>query len=86
MGIFGLFLMQSSKAADDRLHLAGYRSYELIVSRVGLLIVGGVVVVMVCLAVVLVSSTPASLLAFVSATVLTALIHGVPGVIVGEWI
>lgn len=82
-GIVGLFLMQSSKAADDRLHLAGYRSYELIVSRVGLLAVGGLVVATVCLAVVLVSFTPVSLLAFVGSTVLTALIYGTLGVIVG---
>ena len=82
-GIVGLFLMQSSKAADDRLHLAGYRSYELIVSRVGLLAVGGFVVATVCLAVVLVSFTPVSLLGFIGATVLSALIYGVIGVIVG---
>lgn len=82
-GIVGLFLMQSSKAADDRLRLAGYRSRELIVSRVSLLAAGGLMVSAVSLAIVLVGFTPVSIPAFVAAAVLTALIYGVLGVIVG---
>ena len=82
-GIVGLFVMQSSKSADDRLRLAGYRSSELIVSRVGLLAVGGLIVGAVCLAVVLVGFTPASLPAFIGATLLATLTYGVLGVIVG---
>lgn len=82
-GIVGLFLMRSSKAADDRLRLAGYRSRDLIVSRVGLLAVGGILVSAASLAVVLVGFTPMSIPAFVVATVLTALTYGVVGVIVG---
>jgi ABC-2 type transport system permease protein len=82
-GIVGLFLMQSSKAADDRLRLAGYRSRDLIVSRVSLLAAGGLVVSAVSLAIVLVGFSPVSILAFVAATALTALIYGVLGVIVG---
>jgi ABC-2 type transport system permease protein len=82
-GIVGLFLMQSSKAADDRLRLAGYRSRDLIVSRVSLLAAGGVVVSTISLLVVLVGFVPTSIPAFVAATVLTALTYGVFGVIVG---
>lgn len=82
-GIVGLFLMQSSKAADDRLRLAGYRSRDLVASRVGLLAAGGVLVSGASLAVVLVGFTPTSLLGFVAATVLTALTYGVVGVVVG---
>lgn len=82
-GIVGLFLMQSSKAADDRLRLAGYRSRELVVSRLSLLAAGGLVVSAVSLAVVLVWFTPASIPGFVAATVLTGTVYGVFGVIVG---
>jgi ABC-2 type transport system permease protein len=82
-GIVGLFLMQSSKAADDRLRLAGYRSRDLVASRVGLLGVGGVVVSSASLAVVLLGFTPRSIPAFVAATVLTALTYGIIGVIIG---
>jgi ABC-2 type transport system permease protein len=82
-GIVGLFLMQSSKAADDRLRLAGYRSRDLIVSRVGLLTAGGLLVSVVSLGVILTSYIPESIPAFVAATVLTALTYGVIGVIVG---
>lgn len=82
-GIIGLFLMHSSKAADDRLRLAGYQSRELIVSRVSLLAAGGLIVSGVSLAIVLVGFTPQSIPAFVAATVLTALTYGVLGVIVG---
>jgi len=82
-GIVGLFLMQSSKAADDRLRLAGYRPRDLVATRVSLLAAGGLVVSAVSLAVVLVGFTPESIPAFVAATVLTALIYGVLGVIVG---
>lgn len=82
-GIVGLFLMQSSKAADDRLRLAGYRSRELVVSRVALLGVGGVIVSGVSLAVVLVGFTPRSIPGFILGTVLAALTYGVFGVIVG---
>lgn len=82
-GIVGLFLMQSSKAADDRLRLAGYRSRDLIVSRVSLLAAGGLIVSVVSLAIVLVGFSPVSIPAFVTATALTALIYGVLGVIIG---
>ncbi|WP_167880055.1 hypothetical protein [Halorhabdus rudnickae] len=82
-GIVGLFLMQSSKAADDRLRLAGYRSRDLIVSRVSLLAAGGLIVSAVSLAIVLVGFSPVSIPAFIAATTLTALIYGVLGVIIG---
>jgi ABC-2 type transport system permease protein len=82
-GIVGLFLMQSSKRADDRLRLAGYRSRDLIISRVSLLAAGGLIVSAVSLAIVLVGFTPVSIPAFIAATILTALIYGVLGVIIG---
>lgn len=82
-GIVGLFLMESSKAADDRLRLAGFRSRELIASRVVLLAVGGALVSGATLAVLLVGFSPESIPAFVLATVLAALTYGVIGVLVG---
>lgn len=82
-GIVGLFVMQSSKEADGRLGLAGFRSRELIVSRVSLLAAGGLLVSGVSLGVVLVGFTPASIPGFVAGTVLAALTYGVFGVVVG---
>lgn len=82
-GIVGLFVMQSSKEADGRLRLAGFRSRELIVSRVSLLAAGGLLVSGVSLGVVLVGFTPASIPGFVAGTVLAALTYGVFGVVVG---
>jgi len=82
-GIVGLFVMQSSKEADGRLRLAGFRSRELIVSRVSLLAAGGLLVSGVSLGVVLLGFTPASIPGFIAGTVLAALTYGVFGVIVG---
>lgn len=82
-GIVGLFMMQSSKAADHRLRLAGFRSRDLVVSRVALLATGGLIVSVFSLVIVLVGFTPASIPSFVAATILTALTYGVVGVILG---
>jgi len=82
-GIVGLFLVQSSRAADDRLRLAGYRASELVVARVGLLAVGTVVAATASLAVALFAFSPETVAAFALATVLCGLTYGVLGVIVG---
>jgi len=82
-GIVGLFLMQSSQAADDRLRLAGYRAGELVTARFGLLVVGTLLVTAASLAVALMAVTPELLGWFVLATVLTGLTYGILGVVVG---
>jgi hypothetical protein len=82
-GIVGLFLMQSSQAADDRLRLAGYRARDLLVARFGLLAIGTLVVTAASLAVALPAFTPELLGWFVAATLLVGLTYGVLGVAVG---
>lgn len=82
-GIVGLFLMQTSQAADGRLRRAGYRASELVVSRIGLLAGGSVVVAGASLAVTLLAFTPEAVVAFGVAAVLVGLTYGCLGVIVG---
>lgn len=82
-GIVGLFLVQTSRAADDRLRLAGYSTPALILSRVGILGLGSIVVTAVSMVVALRTFSPNSLGMFVAATLLVGLSYGIIGVIVG---
>lgn len=82
-GVVGLFLVQTSEAADDRLRLAGYSATDLVVSRVGTLGIGTVVVTAASVIVAVLAFTPESFVSFVAATVLVGLTYGIVGVIVG---
>ncbi|WP_137285866.1 hypothetical protein [Halorussus salinisoli] len=82
-GIVGLFLMQMSQMADDRLRLAGYRASELVAARVGLLAGGSSIVTAASLAVSLLALNPESVLGFAVAAALAGLTYGILGVIVG---
>lgn len=82
-GIVGLFLVQTSQAADDRLRLAGYTATDLVVSRVGTLGLGIVVVTMASVVVAVFAFTPESTVPFVAATLLVGLTYGILGVVVG---
>jgi ABC-2 type transport system permease protein len=82
-GIVGLFLMQSSQAADDRLRLAGYRARDLVLARFGLLVAGTGLVTGASLAVALTAVTPDLLGWFVLAAVLAGLTYGILGIVVG---
>lgn len=82
-GIVGLFLMQSSQAADDRLRLAGYRARDLVFARFGLLVVGTGLVTAASLAVALTAVTPDLLGWFVLAAVVAGLTYGILGIVVG---
>jgi ABC-2 type transport system permease protein len=82
-GIVGLFLVQTSREADDRLRLAGYSTPALILSRVGILGVGSAVVTAVSILVALRAFSPEHLGVFVAATLLVGLSYGFIGVIVG---
>ncbi|MFC7139932.1 hypothetical protein ACFQMA_08805 [Halosimplex aquaticum] len=82
-GIVGLFLVQTSQAADDRLRLAGYSATDLVVSRVGTLALGTAVVAAASVLVAVLVFTPESILPFVAATLLVGLTYGILGVVVG---
>lgn len=82
-GIAGLYLMRSSRGADGRLVLAGYRAREVVLARIGLL--AGVVglVSLASQAVLQVLHPPEALIPFFVATVLVAMIYGTIGALVG---
>lgn len=83
-GIAGLFMMQSSAAADGRLVLAGYRSREVVAARVGLLVaVAGLATVASVELLGLVVFTPAHLAWFYAGVFLAALVYGAVGVLAG---
>ncbi|WP_436927890.1 hypothetical protein [Halosimplex amylolyticum] len=82
-GIVGLFLVQTSQAADDRLRLAGYSAADLVVSRVGTLGLGTVVVTAASVLVAALAFTPETIVPFVAATLLVGLTYGILGVVVG---
>lgn len=82
-GIVGLFLIQSSAEADGRLRLAGFSAPHLVVSRIGTLGVGTVVVTAVSVLVAGVAFQPEHPGGFVLATLLIGLTYGILGVIVG---
>jgi len=82
-GIVGLFLVQRSQSADDRLGLAGYGATDLVVSRIGTLAIGAVVVTAASVLVAVLSFTPERVGAFAAATLLTAFTYGILGVVVG---
>ncbi len=82
-GVAGLFLMQSTAAADARLAVAGYRAHEVVLARLGLLAGVAVVASAVAVGASLLAFDPASLSGYAAATVLAALLYGTVGVLVG---
>lgn len=82
-GIAGLFLMQRSRDADDRLVLAGYRPWQVIAARVALLTSICALVTGVAVGVLWFNYVPELPVPFVAATLLSALVYGLFGVMVG---
>jgi ABC-2 type transport system permease protein len=82
-GIAGLFLMRSSRGADGRLVLAGYRAREVVLARIGLL-AGVVALASVASQLILqLLHPPEAPVAFFAATVVVALIYGTVGALTG---
>jgi hypothetical protein len=82
-GIVGLFLVLSSKAADNRLRLAGYSDLELIVARVGALGANVVVATAVTVGVAVQVFQPANFWAFTTIVGLLGITYGAAGILVG---
>lgn len=82
-GIAGLFLMKTASSADSRLVVAGYKTYQVILARLGL--VGGIALIAsgVSIGIMLTAFQPELLLWFIAGTTLTALIYGMIGLIMG---
>ena len=82
-GIAGLFLMETASSADSRLVVAGYKTHQVILARLGL--VGGIALIAsgVSIGVMLTAFQPELLVWFIAGTTLTALIYGMIGLIMG---
>ena len=82
-GVAGLFLMGTAADADARLVIAGYRAYEVVLARLGLLVAIAGVASAVSVGVMLTAFTPDALGWFVVGVGLTALVYGMVGVLAG---
>lgn len=82
-GIAGLFLMRSAREADGRLALAGASTPEILAARGGVLALAAVVASLVATGVMAVTYVPEQFGWFVAATVLTGLLYGALGALVG---
>ncbi|MFB6227563.1 MAG: hypothetical protein ABEH88_03105 [Halobacteriales archaeon] len=81
--IAGLFLMDNAARADSRLLIAGYRSHEVVLARLALLVGISAVGTLVAVGVMRVAFAPEHLLVFAGAVMLAALIYGMVGVLAG---
>jgi len=82
-GVAGLFLMQSAKAVDGRLTIAGVSPSAILVARSSVLAVVAVTAGIVSLVVLSLTYVPERAGWFLAATVLTGLQYGAVGVVVG---
>jgi ABC-2 type transport system permease protein len=82
-GIAGLFLIQTAGTADSRLVVSGYRPYEVVFARLGILVGIAVIATGVSVGVMLTAFQPEHLGWYVVGTVLTALTYGMVGLLVG---
>lgn len=82
-GIAGLFLMQTAATADARAVVAGYLPHQIIIARLTILVGVALVATAVSVGVMLTAFRPEHLGWFLLATVLTALMYGLVGLLVG---
>lgn len=85
-GIAGMFLMENASTADSRLVVAGYRAYQVILARLGMVIGIAAVASGVSIGVMMTAFQPELLLWFIVGTTLTALIYGMIGLLVGVFL
>jgi hypothetical protein len=82
-GLAGLFVVQGSLEADARLAIAGFRAREILVSRLGTIVVAALLTTTVALGVTAIDFTPESWGWFAAGNVLVAVTYGMMGVLVG---
>jgi len=82
-GIAGLFLMQSARDVDTRLSIVGASLPEILLARGGVLALAAAVASLVATAVVTLTHVPEQVGWFLAATVLTGLLYGTLGALVG---
>lgn len=82
-GLAGLFVVQGSLEADARLAIAGFRTREILASRLGTILVAALLTTAVSLGVTAIDFTPESWEWFAVGSVLVAVTYGMIGVLVG---
>lgn len=82
-GITGLFVVLGSAQADRRLVQAGFRTTEVLVARLGVIVAAALGITAISLAVTAVDFTPQAWAPVIAANVLVALTYGMLGVIIG---
>lgn len=82
-GLAGLFVVLGSAEADRRLVIAGFRTREVLASRLGVIVFASVLVTGVSLAVTAVSFTPRVWITFALATLAIAVTYAMIGVVIG---
>lgn len=82
-GIFGLFVMQRARDADSRLAIAGFRPFEVVLARLGLIAVACLLVTGVVVVVLTTQFTPEYLPLYAVAVFLAAISFGMIGALLG---
>jgi hypothetical protein len=83
-GLAGLFVVQGSREADRRLAVAGFRSWEILGARLGVIALAAVLTSAVSLAITAVDFAPSDWPLFATSTVIVALTYGMLGVLAGS--
>lgn len=83
-GLAGLFVVQGSLEADARLSLAGFRTSEILISRLGIVALSALLTTAVSLGVTAADFTPQHWGWFVAGSLMVAAIYGLIGVLVGS--
>jgi hypothetical protein len=83
-GLCGAFIIGSSRQADRRLIVAGFRPFEAVIPRLAALVAAVLIVVAVSVAVTALSFTPQSWFVFALGTLLIGLIYGSIGILAGS--
>lgn len=82
-GVAGLFVALGSAEGDRRLVLAGYRPFEVLAARLGVIVFAALLTTGVSLAVTAASFTPEVWVTFAAANMLVAITYGMIGVLLG---
>ncbi len=82
-GLAGLFVVQGSIEADSRLALAGFKTREVLGSRLGVIGLAALLTTSIALAVTAVDFSPANWVWFAAGNAAVAMTYGLVGVVVG---
>lgn len=82
-GLAGLFVVQGSLQADARLALAGFRTWEILSARLGIIGLAAAITTFTSLVVTAIDFSPVNWPWFIAGNLVVALTYGMVGVVVG---